>query len=264
MKITMKLAPIPAGAKQSEKTGKFIDLVDNDMTPAKPTDAPHKEASSASTGKRQGGSDIFSRQNISAPPDADAGLFSPTRRAAKKAVVARDDDEEWTAKSKKVSEDDDEDDYEDEDDEEFAVATKKRGRATKSGGEKESTSRAKPGKKKVAGTTIEMHRRAVGNAVKSHIHFDKWAIHANTHAEVPMEPEVFRQLVCPNATSIVPSDWTDDSTIVFASASSAGINSLCGSSKVRGGSRFKTWHASKMDFVFFSKTKTVRIWWIMQ
>jgi hypothetical protein len=108
--------------------------------------------------------------------------------------------------------------------------SKKRGRSSKQEGAGTKKPRAKPDKK-VAGETLEMHRRAVGDAVKQKIEFEKWAIHADTHTEIAMEAEVFRELVCASAASDVPRDWSADSKIVFANATREGIAAICGSSK---------------------------------
>jgi hypothetical protein len=147
MNVVVKSAPLAVSAKQSEKTEKLIDLVDTDMTPAKPTGAAHTEASEREHWEAAGRQGYFFAPKCLGSSWCGHGALLAYSASSEEAAVARDDDEEWTAKSKKVSDDEDDEYDEEDEDEEFATATKKRGRATKSGGEKESKSRAAPGKK---------------------------------------------------------------------------------------------------------------------
>ena len=67
---------------------------------------------------------------------------------------------------------------------------------------KKTTTAKKSGK--IAGKTLEQHRRTMGDGLKSNIHVEKWYIEAHTHCTLKdVEPEVFRQLVVANASSVL-------------------------------------------------------------
>ena len=72
---------------------------------------------------------------------------------------------------------------------------------------------AAPAKKKgkpakIGGMTVEQHRRALGDAVKSKISVEKWAVEAKTHCAITdVDAAVFEALVVPNAAKVTPADF---------------------------------------------------------
>lgn len=114
---------------------------------------------------------------------------------------------------------------------------------------------------KIAGLTLEQHRRALGDMVKSNIHVQKWCIEARTHTKTTMELDVFRELVVPNATKVVPAAFDASTDVVFASSNTPGV--ICGSSKITGGTRLGSWSADVMDFIYFPKSRELEVWWTM-
>eukprot|EP00931_Biecheleriopsis_adriatica_P024307 TRINITY_DN15181_c0_g1_i4.p1 TRINITY_DN15181_c0_g1~~TRINITY_DN15181_c0_g1_i4.p1 ORF type:complete len:362 (+),score=67.22 TRINITY_DN15181_c0_g1_i4:127-1086(+) len=81
---------------------------------------------------------------------------------------------------------------------------------------------------KIAGLTIEQHRRALGDKVKANISVEKWAIQARTHATTTMPVEAFRALLVPHASTVIPETFEENDPVVVATIKgSAAIGEVC-------------------------------------
>ena len=114
----------------------------------------------------------------------------------------------------------------------------------------------------IDGKSLEQHRRTLGDAVKAHISVEKWCIAARTHCSTHCELEVFQSLVVPNADSVTPEEFSEETPVVVA-ALSRGAADVFGSTKLTGGTRMGSWSADKMELVFFPPTGELRCWWTM-
>ena len=120
-------------------------------------------------------------------------------------------------------------------------------------------------KPKAASSGLEMHRRALGDAVKSKIIVEKWCIGASCHCVTHISLDVFRNLVVPNAAEITPATFGADAPVVVASVrGTASAGEIFGKTKITGGTRMGSWSANKMELVFFPPTGDLRIWWTMR
>ena len=118
---------------------------------------------------------------------------------------------------------------------------------------------------KIAGMTIEQHRRALGNQVKSKIKVEKWCIAPQCHCVMQCEIEVFRKLIVPNAQSVMPSTFDATTAVVVASIEgSEAAGAVFGYTKICGGTRLGSWSANKMELIFFPRSKEMRVWWTMR
>ena len=126
---------------------------------------------------------------------------------------------------------------------------------------------------KIAGKTLEQHRRAMGNVVKENIKVEKWCIGARTHCVIKdVEAEVFQKLVLVNASSVVPtfsSDIRIDElqnipVLVVSILSTDLIANVFGATKIKGGTRLGSWSADKCEIVYVPQTKEMRVWWTMK
>jgi hypothetical protein len=123
---------------------------------------------------------------------------------------------------------------------------------------------ANKGGNKIAGQTLEQHRRGFGDKIKQKIHVEKWCIEANTHCSMECDIEVFRALVAPHASKLSPSTFTNDTPVVVACIpNNASIGEIFGRSKISGGTRLGSWSANKMDIIYFPETREMRCWWTM-
>lgn len=123
-----------------------------------------------------------------------------------------------------------------------------------------------PSKKKgrIDGKTVQQHRRALGDLVKNQINVEKWTLEATTCMETKTSLEVVKALVVPNATSVVPADFSAETPVVVASVeSSKAIGEIFGHSKIKGGTRLGSWIADKADIVFYPPAGQMRVWWTM-
>lgn len=137
--------------------------------------------------------------------------------------------------------------------------------APKAGAPKVSASKASVPKPKSTTSGLEMHRRALGDAVKAKIQVEKWCIGASCHCSTRIALDVFRNLVVPNAADVTPAQFGMDTPVVVASirgTSSAG--EIFGKTKITGGTRMGSWSADKMELVFFPPTGELRVWWTMR
>ena len=137
--------------------------------------------------------------------------------------------------------------------------------AHKAGATKVSASKASVPNPKSTTSGLEMHRRALGDAVKAKIHVEKWCIGASCHCSTRIALDVFRNLVVPNAADVTPAQFGMDTPVVVASirgTSSAG--EIFGKTKITGGTRMGSWSADKMELVFFPPTGELRVWWTMR
>ena len=119
-------------------------------------------------------------------------------------------------------------------------------------------------KGKIQGKTLEQHRRALGDAVKANIQVQKWCVEARTFATTKCAFEVFERLVVPNATSVVPESFTNETPVVVAKIKgTAALGDIFGKSKIQGGTRLGSWSADKADIIFFPPSNDLRVWWTM-
>ena len=123
---------------------------------------------------------------------------------------------------------------------------------------------------KIAGKTLEQHRRHMGDQVKANITVEKWCIEARTHCTLrDVEAQVFRQLFIPNASSVVPDiDACDESlnsmpVIVASIQGTSSMAAIFGATKIKGGTRLGSWSADKGECIYFPATKEMRVWWTM-
>ena len=130
---------------------------------------------------------------------------------------------------------------------------------------------AAPAKKKgkpakIGGMTVEQHRRALGDAVKSKISVEKWAVEAKTHCAIKdVDAAVFEALVVPNAAKVTPADFDAASPVVVAAIhGSAAMGEIFGKSKITGGTRCGSWSADRGEIVYFPATREMRVWWTMR
>lgn len=136
-------------------------------------------------------------------------------------------------------------------------------RKTKTPTPKGPTKAKKPARSST-GMTIEQHRRKMGDAVKSRLSMEKYCMKADCHATVDVPMDVFRNLVVPNAKSVVPEVFTGDTPVVVASiVGSLAAGEVFGKSKIKGGNRMEQREIEKVEFVYFPLRKKARIWWIM-
>ena len=118
--------------------------------------------------------------------------------------------------------------------------------------------------KKIAGKTLEQHRRALGDRVKGQIQVEKWCVSARTHCTIEdCDIDVFRALVVPNAESVTPESFNKDTPVVVASVAQHAAN-IFGSTKLTGGTRLGSWRADEMELVYFPPTGKMRCWWTMR
>ena len=119
---------------------------------------------------------------------------------------------------------------------------------------------------KIAGKTLEQHRRAMGDRVKAKISVEKWCIEARTQATISgVEPEVFEQLIAANAVQCVPK-WdraADHEVVVAHMQGTESLANAFGATKIKGGTRMGSWSANKADCIYFPRNKQMRVWWTM-
>lgn len=165
---------------------------------------------------------------------------------------------------------------------EDAPKAKRRNTSDKSTEKKSSSSSSKMPKKKassaknkggkIAGKTLEQHRRAMGDVVKKQITVEKYCIEARTHCTIKdVEPEVFRKLILTNASSVVPDlDDTDEDdmqslpVIVASIKGSDNMAAIFGATKIKGGNRMASWSADKGEIIYLPESKEMRVWWTMR
>ena len=121
---------------------------------------------------------------------------------------------------------------------------------------------------KIDGQTVEQHRRSMGDRVKSKIHVlggkHDWGIAARCHTVLPCSVAVFRALVVPSASKVTPAGFDSKTEVVLAEVNSTQqIAEIFGSTKIRGGTRYGSWSARKMDLVFKPQEGQLRAWWVM-
>ena len=123
---------------------------------------------------------------------------------------------------------------------------------------------------KIDGVTVEQHRRSMGDQVKSKLRVlggkGNYGIAANCHVSMSCSVALFRTLVAPNATRIIPAEFDSSTPVVLAQVDSTQqIGKIFGVSKIRDGTRLGSWSASKMDLVFLPKEASgqLRAWWTM-
>lgn len=79
-----------------------------------------------------------------------------------------------------------------------------------------------------------------------------------------MSLELFRTLIVPQAESILPADFDESSPVVVAHIDgSHELGEVFGKTKIKGGNRYSTYTADKMDVVFIPGKKSARLWWTM-
>jgi hypothetical protein len=72
-----------------------------------------------------------------------------------------------------------------------------------SAAKKPKTSKPKPKQSdKIEGKTLDQHRRALGNEVKSKIQVEKFCVEAKTSIQTKTSLAVFERIVVPNADSV--------------------------------------------------------------
>jgi hypothetical protein len=130
--------------------------------------------------------------------------------------------------------------------------------------EKEKTKRL-AAQEMVAGSTLETHRRTLGDSVKGKIEVEKWCIGARTHCNMEnVDIRVFRKLFVPNAREVTPAEFDSNTPVVVANFDSyRNLSEVFGATKLTGGTRMGSWHANKMDVVYFPATQKMRCWWTM-
>ena len=133
---------------------------------------------------------------------------------------------------------------------------------------KKSPARKKSKAGKIEGQTVEQHRRSMGDQVKSKIHVlggkQDWGIAARCHAVLPCSTAVFRALVVPSADKVTPVGFDSKTELVLAEVNSTQqIAEIFGSTKIKGGTRYGSWSARKMDLVFKPQEGELRAWWVM-
>ena len=114
---------------------------------------------------------------------------------------------------------------------------------------------------------MEQHRRSMGDQVKSKIHVlggkQDWGIAARCHAVLPCSTAVFRALVVPSADKVTPVGFDSKTELVLAEVNSTQqIAEIFGSTKIKGGTRYGSWSARKMDLVFKPQEGELRAWWV--
>ena len=118
---------------------------------------------------------------------------------------------------------------------------------------------------KIEGLTLEQHRRALGDLVHGKIRCEKYTISAITFVTAKMSLHVFRELVLPHATKIVPENFDAETAVVVALLSgSEACGNVFGKSKIKGGNRMQQWSANRADVIFFPAEGNVRIHWTMR
>ena len=77
---------------------------------------------------------------------------------------------------------------------------------------------------KIDGLTVEQHRRAMGDQVKSKLRVlggsGNYGIAASCHVSMSCSIEVFRSLVVPNATKVTPAQFDSSTPVVLAQVDS--------------------------------------------
>ncbi|KAL5265813.1 hypothetical protein ACHWQZ_G006494 [Mnemiopsis leidyi] len=122
----------------------------------------------------------------------------------------------------------------------------------------------KVGKNKIDGNTVEQWRRQLGNSCKANISFENWTIAASTHFSTDFSLGAFRALIVPNASEVHPEDFNESTPVVVArTESTSQAAAIFGSSKITGGSRYKTFKAYHVEFIFVASTKQLSVWWTM-
>merc|ERR1712192_35191 len=124
---------------------------------------------------------------------------------------------------------------------------------------------------KIDGLTVEQHRRAMGDQVKSKLRVlggtGNYGIAASCHVSMSCSIEVFRSLVVPNATKVTPAQFDSSTPVVLAQVDSTQqIGQIFGVSKIQDGTRMGSWSASKMDILFLlpgEASGQLRAWWTM-
>lgn len=186
-------------------------------------------------------------------PSQDAATASTAATPAAAPTIDLVGSDDFVVPDDEEEDDEDEGDDDnggDDDDGRAAAATRKR-------------PRGKPARAS-SGRTIEQERRALGDAVKSRISFEKWAIAARTHAHVALLLDVFRELVVPNAARVLPAVFDRSTPVVVARISgSAACGEVFGSSKIKGGSRLGSFAMNECEIVFQPALQRADIWWTM-
>jgi len=117
---------------------------------------------------------------------------------------------------------------------------------------------------KIDGFTVEQWRRQLGNEAKSTISFQKWTIAAQTHFVHTFTSDAFRALIVPHADEVYPKEFNANTPIIMASThTKAKAGEIMGSSKLTGGSRYGTWSARKVDYIYVAEKKELRVWFTM-
>jgi len=124
--------------------------------------------------------------------------------------------------------------------------------------------RASKKSNKIDGFTVEQWRRQLGNKAKATISFQKWTIKAQTHFTNPFTSEAFRALIVPHADEVHPVNFNEKTPVIMASTNTYGkAGDIMGSSKLTGGSRYGTFHADKVDYIYVASKKELRVWFTM-
>jgi hypothetical protein len=177
----------------------------------------------------------------------------PQRSVSKPIYVDLDDEDDDNIEGNK---DDDDDDDEDDNDG-LSPPSKKKSKTLTGTSKSTSTAtpktKAKPSKVK-GGPTLEQERRRIGDAVKSRISFQMWAITASTHAVIEMSFDTFKNNIVPHSSSVVPADMSSSSTVPEVAVARVSGSEACGEafgkSKITGGSSVQQWSVNQAEVVW--------------
>ena len=113
-----------------------------------------------------------------------------------------------------------------------------------------------------------MNKLSENHMVRRKIHVlggkQDWGIAARCHTVLPCSAAVFRALVVPSAAKVTPARFDSKTEVVLAEVDSTQqIAEIFGSTKIKGGTRYGSWSARKMDLVFKPQEGELRAWWVM-
>jgi len=114
---------------------------------------------------------------------------------------------------------------------------------------------------KINGLTLEQHRRAFGDQVKSKISCEKYTIAARTHVTLKCSFELFEALFAPACDQATPANYSILSEVIVCRATK-NIADIFGATKIKGGNRY-SFTANCMDIIHYPRKGELDVWWTM-
>lgn len=115
------------------------------------------------------------------------------------------------------------------------------------------------------GKTLEEHRRSFAQCIQTKMTVEKFHVAPKCHLILDCSLALFRALIAPDATNLVPEEFDENTPAVLATVNGTHkIGNLFGHTKIKKGTRYSgDWHAQKCDIIFIPDCHELRVWWTM-